>query len=89
MVTNADDMHLVRRRDGEQILAAQVDARAAAAEAAGEHDTATALRHQAAEHQRRAAALDEVLRAAQGRRRAELALTLRQHQAGTGNEVAR
>ena len=89
MVTNPDDADLGRRRDGEQVLAAQADARADDAETAGDHDTATALRHQAAEHHRRAAALDEALRAAQGRRRAELTLTLRQHQAGAGNEVAR
>lgn len=89
MVTNPDDADLGLRRHGEAILAAQVDARAAAAEAAGDHDAATALRHQATEHHRRAAALDEALRAVQGRRRAELALTLRQHQASAGNEVAR
>ncbi len=89
MVSNPDDTTLVRRRDGEQVLAAQVDARAAAAEKAGDHDTATALHHQAAEHHRRAEALDEALRAARGRRRAELARSLRQHQTGAGDEVAR
>lgn len=89
MVTNPDDADLGHRRDGEAILATQADARAADAETAGDHDTAAALRHQADEHHRRARALDEALRAAQGRRRVELALTLRQHRAAAGNEVAR
>lgn len=89
MLTNPDDADLGRRRDGEAILAAQADARAADAETAGDHDTATALRRQATEHHRRARALDEQLRAAQGRRRAELAVALRQHQAAAGSEVDR
>jgi len=89
MVTNPDDAALGRGRDGEAILATQADARATDAEAVGDHDTATALRRQAAEHHRRARALDEALRAAQGRRRVELARTLRQHKAAAGNEVAR
>lgn len=89
MVTNPDAADLGRRRDGEQVLAAQAAARAADAETAGDHSAATALRRQASEHHGRARALDEALRATQGRRRAELALTLRPHQTGAGNEVAR
>jgi len=89
MVTNPDDADLARRRDGEQVLADQALARAGAAETAGDHGTATALRHQAGEHHRRARALDEALRAAQGKRRAGLAVALRQHQTTTASEVSR
>jgi len=68
MVTNPEDTDLACRRDGEQVLAVQADARAADAERAGDHDTATTLRHQATEHHRSARALDEALRATQGGR---------------------
>lgn len=89
MVNNADDAGIERRRDAELTRASEAQARAGAAKAAGDHDAAVALHHEAAEHARRARVLDEQLQAGQARRRAELALTLRQHEAATCPEVSR
>lgn len=60
-----------------------------AAEAAGDHTAAQALRA-AGDHTRRARTLDEQLRLEQTRRKAALAITLRQHEtAAAAREVAR
>lgn len=89
MVTNVEDAGIERRRDAELTQASEAQARAGAAEAAGDHDAAQAFRHRAAEHVGHARVLDEQLRAGQERRRVELALALRQHQTAATREVSR
>lgn len=80
---NPDDTSVESRRDGELASAGQAAAKAAAAEAAGDHPAAQALHMRATDHTRRARAADEQLRTQQARRRADLALTLRQRHAAT------
>lgn len=86
-MTNPDDTGVERRRDGELLSAEQAEAMAAGAEATGNHATAQALRLRAAEHTRRARAADEQLRTQQARRRADLALTLRQRHAAATRDT--